>query len=52
VENKQNSTDRFYILDLRWPISFSSFMAACKLPEIFSFPVMKAAAGFSFPIEN
>uniref|UniRef100_A0A7G3AWX9 Putative selenoprotein p n=1 Tax=Lutzomyia longipalpis TaxID=7200 RepID=A0A7G3AWX9_LUTLO len=37
-------------LALRLPMSFSSFMAFVRSPEILSFPDMKAFAGFSFPV--
>jgi hypothetical protein len=41
-----------YSFDFRMPISFSNFMAFCMFPLIFSFPVMNAPAGFSFPALN
>lgn len=45
----QSSRRVFYNLDLRLPMSFSNFIAFCKSPDIFNFPLMNAVAAFNFP---
>ena len=38
--------------DFKLLISFSNFIAFCKLPSIFNFPVMNAEAGFTLPLKE
>lgn len=41
-----------YNFDFKLPINFSNFMAFCKSPDIFNFPLIKAEAAFNFPKEK